>query len=174
MSNRRPARVQGPPERPTTQAVENRPFTFRLERVRAVRERIEDQAKEDLATSLSHRRQGEAMLRAASAELESAREKRVETLTGGVATGTDLMAAQAYLEHAQRAREARALELDRRETEVAARREALAAAARERQVLERLKERRREDHVREGERREGAVIDELALGVHRRAQGRAA
>jgi flagellar FliJ protein len=154
--------------------VETRPFTFRLERVRAVRERLEDQAKEDLATSLSQRLRGEAMLRAATDELTAARETRVETLTGGVANGTDLVAAQAYLEHAQRTREARALELDRRETEVAARRQALAAAARERQVLERLKERRREDHVRESERRAGAAIDELALGVHRRAQGTAA
>src|SRR3954454_10421957 len=103
-SNRRPARVQRRADRPTNQAVENRPFTFRLERVRAVRVRIEDQAKENLATSLSHRTHGEAMLRAASAELESAREKRVETLNGGLATGNDLMAAQAYLEHAQRTR----------------------------------------------------------------------
>jgi len=154
--------------------VENRPFTFRLERVRAVRERIEDQAKENLATSLSQRVEGQAMLRAAIDELEGAREKRVETLTGGVATGDELVAAQAYLERAQRTREARALELDRRETEVAARREALTAAARERQVLERLKERRREDHVRESERLAGAAIDELALGVHRRGEGKAA
>jgi flagellar protein FliJ len=154
--------------------VENRPFTFRLERVRAVRERIEDQAKEQLATSLSQQLKGEAMLRAATDDLRSARVKRVETLTGGMATGTDLVAAQAYLEHAQRTREARALELGRRETEVAARRETLAAAARERQVLERLKERRREDHVRESERLAGAALDELALGVHRRAEGRAA
>src|SRR2546430_11548658 len=108
-SNSRPARVQRPPERPTTRAVETRPFTFGLERVRAVRERLEDQAKEHLATSLSQRQSGEAMLRAASDELASAREKRVEALTGGVATGSDLVAAQAYLEHAQRAREARAL-----------------------------------------------------------------
>jgi flagellar FliJ protein len=84
------------------------------------------------------------------------------------------MAAQAYLEQAQRTREARALELDRRETDVAARRVALTAAARERQVLERLKERRREDHNRESERRAGVVLDELAIGVHRRAEGSAA
>lgn len=154
--------------------MENRPFTFRLERVRAVRERIEDQAKEELASSLSRRMEGEAMLRAAVDQLESAREARVETVTAGLTRGPELMALQAYLEHTQRTREARALELDRRDTEVSARREALAAAARERKALERLKERRREDHVREGERREGAVIDELALAVHRRAQGRAA
>jgi flagellar FliJ protein len=154
--------------------VENRPFTFRLERVRSVRERIEGQAKEDLATSLSQRVKGEAMLRAATDELHSAREKRVEALTGGVATGGELVAAQAYLEQAQRSREARALELDRRDTDVAVRREALVAAARERQVLERLKERRREAHVRESERRSGAVLDELALAVHRRGDGQAA
>jgi flagellar FliJ protein len=154
--------------------VENRPFHFRLERVRAVRERIEEQAKEELSASLADRLKGEAMLRAASDELASARENRVETLTTGIATGDDLVAAQAYLEQAQRTREARALDLDRRDTEVAARRDALTGAARERQVLERLKERRREDHVRETERRAGAALDELALGVHRRAEGRAA
>jgi flagellar export protein FliJ len=98
--------------------VEFRPFTFRLERVRAVRERLEDQAKEDLAASLSQRLKGEAMLRAATDDLDSARAARVETLTGGVTSGTDIVAAQAYLEHAQRTREARALELDRRDTEV--------------------------------------------------------
>src|SRR4051794_23437386 len=112
-SNTRPIRVQRPAERPTTRAVETRPFTFRLERVRAVRERLEDQAKEDLATSLSQRLKGEAMLHAASDELTSAREKRVEAITGGVSTGDELVAAQAYLEQAQRTREARALELDR-------------------------------------------------------------
>lgn len=150
--------------------MEFRPFTFRLERVRAVRERLEDQAKEDLAASLSQRLKGEAMLRAATDDLDSARAARVETLTGGVTSGTDIVAAQAYLEHAQRTREARALELDRRDTEVAARRDALTAAARERQVLERLKERRRQDHRREAERQQGAALDELALGVHRRGK----
>jgi len=150
--------------------VEPRPFTFRLERVRAVRERLEDQAKEHLAASLTHRLTGEALLHAATDELDSARETRVETLTSGVASGNDILAAQAYLERTQRMREARALELDRRDTEVAARRAALTAAARERQVLERLKERRRDDYRREVKRQEGAALDELALGVHRRGE----
>lgn len=98
--------------------MENRPFHFRLERVRSVRERIEEQAKEELAASMVHRLKGEAMLRAAIDDLQSARATRVETMTGGTATGDDLVAAQAYLEQAQRNREARALELDRRDTEV--------------------------------------------------------
>jgi hypothetical protein len=37
-------------------------------------------------------------------------------------------------------------------------------------VLERLKERRRQDHRREAERQQGAALDELALGVHRRGK----
>jgi flagellar FliJ protein len=50
---------------------------------------------------------------------------------------------------------------------------ALQNAAREREVLERLKERRRTEYVREAERREGAVLDEMAITMHRR-EGRAA
>src|SRR5437773_12223717 len=92
-SNRRPARVQRPADRPTTRSVETRPFTFRLERVRAVREGLEDLAKQDLATSLSQRLEGEAMLRAASDELASARTKRVESLSDGIATGDEMVAA---------------------------------------------------------------------------------
>src|SRR5437763_303365 len=129
-SNTRPLRVQRPAERPTNRAVETRPFTFRLERVRAVRERLEDLAKEELALSLSQRLKGEAMLHAAMEDLAVARSTRVAALTGGVATGSDLVAAQAYLEQAQRTREARALDLDRRDTEVSARRQPVTVAAR--------------------------------------------
>ena len=148
------------------------PFNFRLERVRAVRERMEDRAKEDLAQSLALRLQGESMLRAAAAELDEAREARRDSGTGVAVTGQDLAAAQAYLERAQRSLEARSLNLDRCDAEVDARRSALLMAARDRQVLERLKERRREDHTRKVERAQGAVLDELALGVHRRKEAR--
>src|SRR5215211_5590295 len=48
--------------------VSSPPFTFRLERVRALRERAEEQAKEEYAASLAHRLDGVALLRAAAAE----------------------------------------------------------------------------------------------------------
>ena len=48
-------------------------FTFRLERVRALRERAEDQAKEDYAASLAYRIEGAAMLRAAAEHRDQAR-----------------------------------------------------------------------------------------------------
>lgn len=144
-----------------------RPFNFRLERVRALRESFEDQAKEDLATSLSVRLKGEAMLRAASDSFSTAQATRRQTASIEV-SGEDLLAAQAYIERTSRGRQAAELELGRREAEVDARRTALLAAARERQVLERLKERRRADHRRESERIEGVLLDEIAISSHRR------
>jgi flagellar FliJ protein len=141
-----------------------------LERVRALRESFEDQAKEELAASLSTRLKGEAMLAAASHRCGDAQDARRASSSFEV-TGSDLLAAQAYVERTQRARLAAELELGRRDAEVEARRTALVAAAREREVLERLKDRRKADHRRESERREGVVLDEIAITGHRRAAG---
>jgi flagellar FliJ protein len=146
-----------------------RPFQFRLERVRALRERVEDQAREQLAASLSTRMKGEAMLRAANEtfhEAQSGRRGSAEAYVGG----HELLAIQAYLDRTDRARRAAELDLDRHDAEVDARRTALQAAAQDRQVLERLKERRREEHVRESDRRDGVLLDEIAISAHRRAE----
>lgn len=144
-------------------------FTFRLERVRALRERTEDMAKEELAASMHQRVQGQSLLAAAEARLEDARSTR-RFSTSVPASGTELLAAQAYLERIERLRQAAELDLDRHDAEVDARRVALEQAARERQVLERLKSRRRAEHDAEAARLEGATLDELALSVHRRAE----
>ena len=146
-----------------------RPFNFRLERVRALRESFEDQAREELAASLHVRLKGEAMLRAASELHATAQAGRRDTVQLEV-TGAELRAAHAYMERTSRAREAAELELDRREAEVDARRTALVAASRDRQVLERLKERRRDDHKRETERVEAGLLDEMAIVTHRRQE----
>jgi flagellar export protein FliJ len=149
-----------------------RPFQFRLERVRALRERAEEQAREDLASSMAVRMNGEAMLQAAADEVNGAHDARRRTSTADL-SGAELVALQAYLERAERQRESAALELDRRDAEVDARRAALAQRSQERQVLERLKDRRRADHNREMERREGVLLDEMALAAHRRMMGAA-
>ncbi len=148
--------------------MESRPFNFRLERVRSVRERAEEQAQEDLAASLALRLRGEGMLKAAEAQLEAARETRRSTGTHEVVSGIDLVAAQAYVEHAERRREARMLDLDRCDAEVETRREALIEAAREREALERLKEKHRQEHAAESQRVAGVALDEMALNTHRR------
>jgi flagellar FliJ protein len=152
--------------------VTRRPFNFRLERVRALRESFEDQAREELAASLHVRLKGEAMLRAASELHATAQAGRRDTVQLEV-TGAELRAAHAYMERTSRAREAAELELDRREAEVDARRTALLAAARERQVLEKLKDRRAQEHRRESDRREGVLLDEMAINSHRRQEASA-
>src|SRR3954462_7252979 len=78
-SNNRPITVKTTRTRTIDPAVTRRPFNFRLERVRALRERFEDQAREDLAASLSVRLKGEAMLRAASENYSRAQDTRRET-----------------------------------------------------------------------------------------------
>jgi flagellar FliJ protein len=146
-----------------------RPFQFRLERVRALREREEEQAQEELANSLAIRLKGEAMLRAAAENVDDAREARRRSSSADL-SGADLLALQAYMERTQLQQESAALELDRREAEVDARRAALQQRSQDRQVLERLKERRAEDHRVESERRESVVLDEMALNMHRRTE----
>ena len=147
----------------------DRPFRFRLERVRAIKERREDQAKEELAASLAAQHKSEEALRAATEGVDDARAAHRGKLAAGRADPRELMALQAYLERVERFRGAAALDLDRCRQEVKARRTALEAAVRERQVLERLKDRQRAHHVLESARLEGAAVDEMALTIHRRA-----
>src|SRR3954454_6797039 len=95
--NKCPVGVQSARERPIDRPVTRRPFNFRLERVRALRESFEDQAREQLAPSLNVRLKGEAMLLAASERHATAQHTRRETAELEV-SGHDLLAAQAYVD----------------------------------------------------------------------------
>jgi flagellar protein FliJ len=147
--------------------VETPSFVFRLERVRSLRERAEERAREDLAHELRLRLRGEAMLReateAASAATGSGRDAVMSR-----SSGMDLIAAQAYIERSERTRREAALDLDRQDAEVTARRAALQDAARDRQVMDKLEERQRADHNAVWARKAQGALDEIALGVHRR------
>ena len=142
-------------------------FTFRLERVKSLRERAEARAQEELARELSLRLRGEAMLREATYAASAATEVGRETVQSR-STGMDLIAAQAYIERAERDRREAALDLDRQEAEVAARRTALQAASRDRKVMDKLEERQRADHNAHWARVAQGNLDEIALAVHRR------
>jgi flagellar export protein FliJ len=138
-------------------------FRFRLERVRAVRERREKLAKQELAEAISRRSSSQADLRTTDAHLEQARdEQRTVSAEPTTVSATDLLARQAFLERieAQRGRHAR--ELAQREAEVADSDARLATAASEHEMLKRLSERRRGEHDREAARRERNVLDDIA------------
>jgi flagellar FliJ protein len=145
-------------------------FTFRLERVKDLREQAEDQAREALAQELALRLRGEALLRAASHAAADARDTGLTTVTSGGATGADLIAVQQWIERAERRRREAALELDRQEVEVQVHRAKLADASRDREVISRLEARRRAEHQREAARMEQINLDEMALAVHRRGR----
>lgn len=144
-------------------------FTFRLERVRSLREREEDLAREEFARGLQHQLQGEALLRAADHALSAAREHALGAATApGGTSAADLMAAQVWLERTRHGKHAAELDLSRRQAEVGHRRDVLAARAQDRQAIEKLRERDFEAHRRTAARIEQNALDEMALAVHRR------
>jgi flagellar FliJ protein len=144
-------------------------FRFPLERLRALRERGEDLAKQELAGALHGQARCAERLRAMGVQVTGAFAAQRAASASGPASAAELVAHQAYLERIEQVREAGQLDLHRHDAEVGARRDALREAARERQALERLKERRRADHERAAARAEGAVLDEIALTQHRRS-----
>jgi flagellar protein FliJ len=153
-----------------TGIVETPSFTFRLERVRSLRERAEENAREELARELQLRLRGEALLREATHAVTAARDTGRGAFQRFGATGADLIAAQAFMERTERDRREAALDLDRQDAEVEARRRALTEAARERETIDRLKQRQKAEHEREVARREQNELDEVALGMHRRGK----
>jgi flagellar FliJ protein len=142
-------------------------FRFRLERVRALRERSEDTAKHALATALAHHRRGEDELVVARERVANASAAQLDAAAVPT-TATELAAYQAYLERAERAQHATSAELARREREVADRRQELSRASRDRQALERLKATQLAEHERESARQEALVLDEIAINGFRR------
>jgi flagellar FliJ protein len=144
-------------------------FRFRLERVRALRERAEDEAKEAFAGAMLDRLRSERDMEDAAQRVVRAREAQTQSTSAPI-SAADLMAGQAYLERSERAHQASKADLHRREQTLEDRRDELTEAARDRQALERLKETRRVEFQREQERIEAANLDEMALnGFRRRA-----
>ena len=145
-------------------------FRFRLERVRALRERKEKLAQQELARSLSRLHSTREQLRDAEHELERARAEQRDTASvPGTIAATELQSRQAFLERVERQRSQRELEVSRGEAEVASRGAELAVAAGEHEMLERLRTRRRTEHERDAARRESKVLDEMAASRTRRS-----
>lgn len=153
-------------------SVETPSFTFRLERVRSLRERAEERAREALAQELALRLKGAAVLEQALAATAAARDTGLAAQRTG-APASDLLASQLWIERSERVTREAALELDRQDAQVTARRDALAAAARDREAIEKLKRRKAADHDRDWARRAQNELDEIALGVHRRGKAAA-
>ena len=147
-------------------------FRFRLERVHSLRKQAERAAQESLASSLGGGGVGAGPLDYRAGGCAGARRaaRRDSGEPGATATGSDLRAADRYLERLAGRRASAVRDLRQREVEVEERRRELLEAARERQALDRLRGRRRSEHRLAAARAEGEHLDELALAVHRRRE----
>lgn len=144
-------------------------FRFGLERVRELRVHAEDQAKEAFAASLNQRVRGVAQLAAADERLRHALTSGTPGGHGlGRLTGADLLARQGFVERLERDRADASLALDHLDAELTSRRASLTSASRDREALERLRERRLAEHRADAARREAAQLDEIALQGHLR------
>ena len=99
-----------------------------------------------------------------SASPQQGRADRTTTVSAA-----ELLARQAFVEHVEAQRTMGIRELERHEADVADRDTQLGRAAREHEILERLKDRRRTEHEHEAERRESEQLDEIALERFRRS-----
>ncbi len=145
-------------------------FRFRLERVRALRERREDLAREELAKAISRRTGSQQRLDAVDAHLQQAlAEQRHATSAAVTVDAAELRNRQAFVERIEAQRVSDAHQLRQHEVDVAERDSELGDAAREHRMLERLKERQHAEHDREAGRREGIALDEIAIDRFRRS-----
>jgi flagellar export protein FliJ len=138
-------------------------FRFRLERVRSLRERREQQAQQELAQAITSRTNTEAELRAAEARLEQAHsDHRAQAVEPQTLNADELLARQAFLERIEAQRGAHAQELQQREAAVLERDAKLTSAASDHEMLKRLSERHRSEHERAAAGREQGSLDEMA------------
>jgi len=135
-------------------------YRFRLERVRALRERREEQAKQEFATALQARQRCQDEVTTLVGQMESARHAQLDAAADG------LGAHQSYLERLERAHDVALQELARHDAELTERRIALMKASQDLEALERLKEKGLDDHNREAARAEQNMLDEIAGNGH--------
>jgi flagellar FliJ protein len=146
--------------------VSETPFKFGLERVREVRVHAERAAQEVLAASLTQRSAQQAALTAAESSLVTARRTAGAGVPGAPLTGATLIAGQAWVQRLERRHEQAVHASVRAEAQVGDDRVKVLEAARRREALDRLRERRRAEHALAAGRAESARLDEIALRSH--------
>jgi flagellar FliJ protein len=146
-------------------------FTFNLEPVRALREQVEHQAQEQLATELALKARRESALKDAARRARAALLARTPS-HGSTVTGHELQAREAFVARTEREREAARQELAVSELQVQNSRGRLVEAGRDREVLERLKRRRASEHAQVVAKLEEQSLAEIALVTHLRNRER--
>src|SRR5262249_20855504 len=132
-----------------------------------LREQRQQQAQQELAQELTLRDQRARELTAASERVDQALADSTPE-TGAKVPAHQLAARQAWVERVQREQQTARAGLATQDTQVAPGRQRLEAASRDREVLERLRQRRLTAYQRDEARRDEATMGEVALTAHRR------
>lgn len=135
---------------------------FKLQPVLNYRRSLEDQAQQKLAESLNLQRQLEERAVVQCSELAAYDEELKSRQKYGV-DAAELMLYEERIAHGRRQIRRIQEQLTVLEERIAAEREKLLEASRERQIMEKLKEKQNSAYRREQDRKERTLLDEISL-----------
>ena len=142
-------------------------FRFRFQSVLRFRQAIEDEKKRNLAGALDHYTHEQEKLNLIDTSIDTHDTVRVSSAEGAV-SAKDLLNKFIYARHLERVRDGQEKHLQKAGKEVAVRRTDLVEAAKQKKILERLRERDQEAHQDEIEHEERAISDEIATQRYHR------
>ncbi|NOY13970.1 MAG: flagellar export protein FliJ [Deltaproteobacteria bacterium] len=135
---------------------------FKLQSVLNYRRSLEDQAQQLLATSLQHKGELVAELECRRTALKQYdRELKRRQQEGLTVAEIDIFETQIH--HCRRLMEQLQQELERLERQIISERKELLNAARDKQVMEKLKDRQEAEYRKELSRKEREILDEISL-----------
>jgi flagellar export protein FliJ len=138
-------------------------FVFTLEPVRALREQLEQDAQRALAAELAVVAESEAELAGAVRGLDEARAAAATAERGRGDNVESLLARRTFIERREREVSAARRRVEFQQDNLAILRSKLEQAAQDREMLERLKRQREEEHVAELHRLEERQLAEIGL-----------
>lgn len=135
---------------------------FKLQAVLNYRQSLEDQAQQILATSLQRQSDLKNQLQEKKQRLQRLdRELKIRQVDGLTVAEMDLYESQ--IQHHRRSIEDIQNQLHRLDQQIDFERKELLHAARERQVMEKLKDKQEAEYQQELSRKERAMLDEISL-----------
>jgi flagellar FliJ protein len=135
---------------------------FKLQSVLNYRQSLEDQAQQLLTTSLQRRAELEAELEQQRLSLQSYDSQLRERQRDGL-TVAEMDLFESQIQHCRRLIAAFQAHLEQLDVRIRRQRNDLLQAARDRQVMEKLKEKQESEYRLELSRKERAMLDEISL-----------
>ncbi|WP_305045782.1 flagellar export protein FliJ [Geoalkalibacter sp.] len=140
---------------------------FKLQPVLNYRQILEDQAKQELARSLQQEADLLERITAEEQELESLYQEYEQRQQIGISCEAMLLF-QNRISHKVESVARMVESMERLRRQILHKRQELTEASREKKLLEKLKEKNEQEFQQELKRREGIVLDEVAVQFHRR------